>query len=143
MISHLSHTPIYVLNQDSAKDFYTRVLGFEVRSDVVMGEGFDGAGAGFRWLTVGPRDQPGVELILADCSMGRDPEAAQKLRDLVSGGTMGAGVMATDNCRATCDELRSRGVTFIQEPADRPYGIEAVFRDDSGNWFTLTQRLTG
>lgn len=101
MISHLSHTPIYVLDQDSAKAFYTETLGFEVRNDVVMGEGFEGAGAGFRWLTVGPKNQPGVEIILADCSMGRDPEAAKQLRELVAGGGMGAGVMATNDCRAT------------------------------------------
>lgn len=139
MISHLSHTPIYVLDQDSAKAFYTEALGFELRSDIVMGEGFEGAGAGFRWLTVGPRDQPGVEIILADCSMGRDPQAADRLRELVAGGGMGAGVMATDDCRATYEELRAKGVTFLQEPAERPYGVEAVFRDDSGNWFSLTE----
>jgi predicted enzyme related to lactoylglutathione lyase len=141
VITHISHTPVYVLDQDSAKAFYTEKLGFEVRNDVAMGDGFEGAGAGFRWLTVGPKDQPGLEIILSDCSMGRDPEAAQRLRALVAGGGMGAGVMATDDCRTTYEELSSRGVTFIQEPAERPYGIEAVFRDDSGNWFSLTQHL--
>lgn len=140
MISHLSHTTIYVLDQDSAKAFYTDTLGFEVRTDVVMGEGFEGAGAGFRWLTVGPKDQSGVEIILADCSMGRDPQAAQQLRELVAGGAMGTGVMATDDCRRTYEELSAKGVSFMQEPAQRPYGIEAVFRDDSGNCFSLSQR---
>lgn len=141
MITHLSHTPIYVLDQDSAKAFYTDKLGFEVRSDVVMGEGFEGAGAGFRWLTVGPAGQPGVEIILADCSMGRDPDAAERLRALVASGGMGAGVMATDDCRATYEQLAAKGVAFTQEPVERPYGVEAIFRDDSGNWFSLSQRL--
>jgi catechol 2,3-dioxygenase-like lactoylglutathione lyase family enzyme len=139
MITHLSHTPIYVLDQDSAKSFYTEKLGFEVRNDVVMGEGFEGAGAGFRWLTVGPKDQPGVDIILADRAMGRDPESAKHLRELVAAGGMGAGVMAADDCRATYEELSAKGVLFTQEPVERPYGIEAVFRDDSGNWFSLTQ----
>jgi catechol 2,3-dioxygenase-like lactoylglutathione lyase family enzyme len=143
VISHLSHTSIYVLDQDSAKAFYCEILGFDVRNDVVMGEGFEGVGAGFRWLTVGPKNQPGVEMILADCAMGRDPESAEQLRKLVAGGGMGAGVMATDDCHATYEELSAKGVTFIQEPAERPYGIEAVFRDDSGNWFSLTQPLAG
>ena len=63
------------------------------------------------------------------------------MRRLLEKGVLGGGVLETDDCRATCEELKARGVTIIQEPAERPYGIEAVFRDDSGNWFSLTQRL--
>lgn len=139
MINRVSHMSVYVLDQDSAKAFYTEKLGFEVRFDMVMGEGFEGGGEGFRWLTVGPRDQPGFELILSDCAMGRDPASAEQLRSLVAAGAMGAGVMTTDDCRATYEQLTARGVTFTQEPSERPYGIEAVLRDDSGNWFSLTQ----
>lgn len=141
MITNVSHMCVYVLDQDSAKAFYTEKLGFEVRFDVVMGDGFEGAGVGFRWLTVGPEDQPGFQVILSDCAMGRDPVSAEKLRTLVASGTMGPGVMTTDDCRATYEELVARGVTFTQEPSERPYGVEAVFRDDSGNWFSLTQPL--
>ena len=143
MITKMSHACFYVLDQDRAKEFYTQKLGFEVRSDISMGDGLEGAGAGFRWLAVGPRDQPDVHIILADCRMGHDPQTAEQIRDLVAKGAMGSGVMATDDCQKTYEELSARGVVFTQEPARRPYGIEAVFRDDSGNWFSLTQRVDG
>ncbi len=141
MITNLSHATVWVLDQESAKAFYTEKLGFEVRSDVSMGEAFEGAGAGFRWLTVGPVDQPDMELILSDCGMGHDPDTAEQLRALVAKGALGVGVLETDDCQKAYKELSARGVVFLQEPAERPYGIEAVLRDDSGNWFSLTQRL--
>jgi catechol 2,3-dioxygenase-like lactoylglutathione lyase family enzyme len=139
MITRMSHNCLYVLDQDSAKEFYTEKLGFEVRFDVNMGEGFEGAGQGFRWLTVGPPDQPDVQIVLADCRMGHDEQTAAELRALVAKGAIGPGVFATDDCHKTFRELSERGVVFLSEPAERPYGIEAVFRDDSGNWFSLTQ----
>jgi hypothetical protein len=73
--------------------------------------------------------------------MGRSPEAAAQLRQLVAGGAMGVGVMATDDCHRTYKELLAKGVTFLSEPAERPYGIEATLRDDSGNLISLTQPL--
>ena len=109
MITRLSHVSVFALDQDSAKDFYVNQLGFEVRADVSMGESFEGAGAGFRWLTVGPKDQPDLELILADCAMAHDPESAAQLRTLVARGAMGAGVFATDDCRKSYEELSGRG----------------------------------
>ncbi|MHA6625533.1 VOC family protein [Pseudonocardia sichuanensis] len=139
MIRKLSHTCFYVLDQDRAKAFYTEKLGFEVRADVSMGGEFEGAGAGFRWLTVGPADQPDVEIILADPRMGNDDASAEQIRALVAKGALGTGVMATDDVQKTYEELSARGVVFTQEPASRPYGVEAIFRDDSGNWFSLTQ----
>jgi catechol 2,3-dioxygenase-like lactoylglutathione lyase family enzyme len=143
MIRKMSHACFYVLDQDRAKAFYTEKLGFELRSDVSMGADFEGAGEGFRWLTVGPPEQPDVEIILADCRMGHDPDTADQIRDLVAKGAMGTGVMATDDVQKTFEELSARGVVFTQEPAKRPYGVEAVFRDDSGNWFSLTQHSDG
>jgi catechol 2,3-dioxygenase-like lactoylglutathione lyase family enzyme len=139
MITRLSHTGVFVLDQDSAKAFYTEKLGFEVRQDITMGEEFEGGGAGFRWLTVGTKDQPDLELILSSCSMGRSPEAAEQLRTLVASGALGVGVLATDDCRRTYEELSAKGVTFLAPPAERPYGIEATLRDDSGNMISLTQ----
>lgn len=132
MITRLSHTSIWVLDQDSAKAFYTEKLGFDVLDDIDMG-------GGMRWLTVTP---PGsdVELILADVRMGHDEEDVETIRALVAKGALGPGVLATDDCRKTSEELSGRGVVFLQEPTEQPYGIEAVFRDDSGNWFSLTQR---
>ena len=143
MITGLSHATVFVLDQDKAKDFYTNKLGFEVRNDVTMGDESEGGGAGFRWLTVGAKGKPDLELILSDCGMGRDPDAAEKLRSLVAGGSMGIGVMEADDCQQTFKELSAKGVTFLQEPAERPYGIEAVMRDDSGNLISVVQRLEG
>jgi catechol 2,3-dioxygenase-like lactoylglutathione lyase family enzyme len=140
MITRMSHTSVFVLDQDAAKAFYTEKLGFEVRFDIAMGEDFEGGGAGFRWLTVSPKEQPDLELILSSCDMGRSPEAAALLRDLVAAGSMGVGVMATDDCQETYEELLAKGVTFLSEPAARPYGIEATLRDDSGNMMSLVQR---
>lgn len=139
MINRMSHVMVYVLDQDSAKDFYVNKLGFELRDDIVMGAEFESGGQGFRWLTVGPPDQPEVAYILSDCAMGHPPEFTEQIRALVAKGAMGTGVFATDDCHKTYRELRERGVVFLSEPAERPYGIEATFRDDSGNWFSLTQ----
>jgi catechol 2,3-dioxygenase-like lactoylglutathione lyase family enzyme len=140
VITKLSHCSFYVLDQDSAKEFYTAKLGFEVRADFAMGDDFTDGASGMRWLAVGPPDQPDVQIILANPAMGHDPETTEQLRALIAKGALGAGVMATDDCHKTFRELSERGVVFLQEPAERPYGIEAVFRDDSGNWFSLTQR---
>jgi catechol 2,3-dioxygenase-like lactoylglutathione lyase family enzyme len=140
MITNLSHACFYVLDQDRAKAFYTEVLGFELRADVAMGGEFESAGEGFRWLTVSPPGQADVEIVLADPRMGNDAATAEQIRALVAKGALGTGVMATDDVQKTYEELAARGVVFTQEPASRPYGVEAIFRDDSGNWFSLTQR---
>lgn len=139
MISCLTHTTVYVLDQDSAKSFYTEKLGFTLCDDLVMG---GGPGDGFRWLTVSPPEQPTIQFILADCGMGHAPGQADTIRELVAKGAMGSGVLATDDCHATFRELSARGVVFLTEPAERPYGIEATFRDDSGNVYSLTEALS-
>lgn len=143
MIRKIAKMTVTVLDQERAKEFYTEKLGFELRYDFAMGEDFDGCGESFRWLTVGPPDQPDVEIILADPRMGHDEETARQIRELVAKGSLGTGVLTTDDCRKTYEELSARGVTFLSEPSERPYGIEAVFRDDSGNWFSLTQPFGG
>ena len=136
MITRMSHVNLFVLDQDRAKEFYTVTLGLELRSDVTMD--------GFRWLTVGPKGQPDINVLLARPAPPMfSEEDAAVLRDLVAKGAMGGGVFETDDCRGTCETLKSMGVTFLQEPTERPYGIEAMFRDDSGNWFSLNQRPTG
>jgi catechol 2,3-dioxygenase-like lactoylglutathione lyase family enzyme len=116
MITHQSHTSVYVLDQDSAKAFYTEKLGFELRIDFTMEEDFEGAGAGLRWLTVSPPNQPDLQLILSSCTMGRSPEDAEKLRALVASGAMGVGVLATEDCHHTYDALSAKGVTFLSPP---------------------------
>jgi catechol 2,3-dioxygenase-like lactoylglutathione lyase family enzyme len=133
MIQKLSHATVWVLDQDRAKAFYTEKLGFEVKMDVSMGS--------FRWLTVSPPGQPDLEIVLMaiGASQMMDAETAATLRSLVEKGVMGAGAFATADCRKTYEELKARGVRFMGEPAERPYGIEAILQDDSGNWFSMTE----
>ena len=133
MIQRLSHTSVYVLDQDKAKAFYTEKLGFEVRTDQTMG--------GFRWLTVGPVGQPDFAIVLMpvpDPPM-IDAETGDEIRELMAKGFAGTVFLTTDDCQATYEELRGRGVEFQEIPEARPYGIDAGFRDPSGNSFRLTQ----
>ena len=133
MITQMSHATIYVADQDEALAFYTKKLGFEVRTDAKMD--------GFRWLTVAPKEQPDLELVLMP--LVENPmmpkEVVEKMRELLAQGALGAGVFRTRDCQRTYQDLKTKGVEFLQEPAERPYGVEAVFRDNSGNWFSLTQ----
>lgn len=133
MISKLSHATIYVLNHEEAKKFYTEKLGFEVRNDVTMD--------GFRWLTVAPKTQPDLEIVLMEAKAGPmiEESTAQQLRAFIQKGLLGAGVFDTEDCRATYEELKRKGVEFMSPPQERPYGIEAIFKDNSGNWFSLKQ----
>ena len=135
MITGLSHATFFVLDQDSAYDFYVNKLGFEVRTDARMDNGF-------RWLTVGPKTQPGMEIVLMATTPSPmlDEATSERLRSLIREGKMGAGVFATTDCQKTDEELKERGVHFKQPPTDRFYGVEALFSDDSGNWFSLTQQ---
>jgi catechol 2,3-dioxygenase-like lactoylglutathione lyase family enzyme len=134
MIQRLGVATVYVLDQERAKAFYTDKLGFELRSDQTLGD--------FRWLTVGPKGQPDLEITLMPVRPGPmlDAERAEQLRKLIEKGTFGFGAFRTDDCRATYAELKARGVEFAGEPVERPYGIEAVLKDDSGNWFALVER---
>ena len=95
----------------------------------------------FRWLTVNPPGRPDHELILlVPGPPMMDEEAAEQVKGLVAKGALGPGAFETDDCRATYAELSARGVSFLSEPSERFYGIEATFRDNSGNWFSMTQR---
>jgi len=134
MITALSHTTVWVLDQQEALDFYTQKLGFEVRTDERLDD--------FRWVTVSPPDQPAHELILLEPGPPMiDEDAAAQVRALVAKGALGAGAFETDDCRRTYAELSGRGVTFLSEPTERFYGIEATFRDNSGNWFSVVERV--
>ncbi|MGV3618618.1 MAG: VOC family protein [Fimbriimonas sp.] len=135
MITRLSHATIWVLDQDLAYDFYVGKLGFEVRTDAKM----DG---GFRWLTVGPKTQPDLEIVLMLVGSGpmMDEETAAQLRSLVGKGAVGTGVMETDDCQRTYEELTAKGVEFKSPPEEQFYGIEALMKDPFGNWFSVTQR---
>src|SRR3954467_5945259 len=128
MISRLSHACVYVLDQDSAYDFYVNKLGFEVRTDAPMGPGM-------RWLTVGPKDQPDLEIILMAIQEGMSftKDSAEQMRNLVKKGTFGFGVFECNNLEATYEELKAKGVQFKKPPTKEFYGYEALFKDDSGN----------
>ena len=133
MIQRLSHTTIYVLDQDAAKDFYVNKLGFEARMDAKMDNGF-------RWLTVSPKGQPDLQVILMQVDgPNMKPEAAAAIRALLEQGRLNGGVLQTGDCRQAYEQLSSMGVEFAGPPADRFYGVEAILKDNSGNWFSLTE----
>ncbi len=135
MITRMSHVTIYVLDQEEALRFYRDKLGMEVRTDAKMDNGF-------RWLTVGPKTQPDLEIILM--AVQESPmfsgEKVAALRKLVESGGLSGGVLDVDDCHKTYEELKAKGVQFMQPSADRFYGIEALFKDNSGNWFSMCQR---
>jgi len=133
MITHVSLATVWVTDQDAAKAFYTDKLGFQEATDVTMGDGY-------RWLTVVHPDHPELELTLMKPGPPLDDEAAAFFQRMLDKGTLGAVGLATDDCRQAYEELAAKGVEFIQEPADRPYGVEAILRDNSGNWLVLVER---
>ena len=133
---NLSTTQLWVHDQDEALAFYTKKLGWEVRSDVTMPEM-----GNFRWLTVGPPAQPDIAVVLMAIPGPpvMDEESAEQVRTLMGKGFAGTLFLTTDDCQASYEELKSRGVEFIDKPEERPYGIDSSFRDPSGNNFRLTQ----
>jgi catechol 2,3-dioxygenase-like lactoylglutathione lyase family enzyme len=142
VLKQVSHVNVWVHDQDEALEFYTGKLGFEVREDVTL-EQF----GNYRWLTVGPVGQPDVNFILSvPGPPAIEPDAADELMGLVARGAVsgsGMAIFASDDVRATYDDLTARGVEFTQEPMERSYGIDAAFRDPSGNAFRIMQPATG
>jgi catechol 2,3-dioxygenase-like lactoylglutathione lyase family enzyme len=132
----ISSAQLWVHDQDAALAFYTRKLGFEVRADVTIDEMGD-----FRWLTVGPAGQPDIAITLMAIPGPpvMDDASAEQVRGLMAKGFAGTFFLETDDCRASYEELKARGVEFTEEPEERPYGIDSGFRDPSGNSFRLTQ----
>jgi catechol 2,3-dioxygenase-like lactoylglutathione lyase family enzyme len=141
MIQRMSHSAIFVLDQDIAKDFYVNKLGFEVSMDQSMPNGF-------RWLTVSPKGQPDLQIILMKVAPSPfdaanvqkiQPQDVETIGGLMKKGAFGAGVFQTADCRKTYEEMKAKGVEFLSPPKDQFYGVEAVFRDPFGNWFSMTQ----
>jgi catechol 2,3-dioxygenase-like lactoylglutathione lyase family enzyme len=132
----IANAQVWVHDQDEALEFYTKKLGMEVRSDVSLPEMGD-----FRWLTVGPADQPDFAIVLMEIPGPpvMDDATAKQVRDLMGKGFAGTVFLTTDNCQKSYEELKGRGVEFTETPEARPYGIDAGFRDPSGNSFRLTQ----
>jgi uncharacterized glyoxalase superfamily protein PhnB len=132
----LSTYQLWVHDQGEALAFYTDKLGFEVRTDATLPELGD-----FRWLTVGPPAQPDIAIVLMAIPGPpvMDAETAEQVRTLMGKGFAGTVFLTTDDCQASYEELKGRGVEFTEQPEERPYGIDSAFRDPSGNHIRLTQ----
>ena len=133
MITNVSLVTVYVNDIDEAKAFYTEKLGFELGDDITLSEDF-------RWCTVHQADHPELELALMLPGPPMDEESAGWIQRIMAKGSMHGVGLATDDCRKTFAELTAKGVEYLQEPADRPYGVEAVLRDNSGNWLVLVEQ---
>ncbi len=132
----ISNAQLWVHDQEEALAFWTEKVGMEVQSDVTLPELGD-----FRWLTVGPPGQEDVTIVLMAIPGPpvMDVETAEQVRDLMGKGFAGTVFLTTDDCQASYEELRARGVEFSEAPEQRPYGIDSGFRDPSGNSIRLTQ----
>ena len=132
----IANAQLWVHDQDEALAFYTEKLGMEVRADVTLPELGD-----FRWLAVGVPGQPDVAIVLMAIPGPpvMDDDTAGQVRGLMSKGFAGTVFLTTDDCRASYEELKARGVEFTETPEERPYGIDMGFRDPSGNAIRLTQ----
>jgi predicted enzyme related to lactoylglutathione lyase len=126
---------LWVHDQDEALAFYTQKVGMEVRSDATLPE------MNFRWLTVGPPGQADISIVLMAIPDPpvMDTDSAEQVRNVMAKGFAGTIFLTTDDCYGAVDELKGRGVEFVEEPEERPYGIDSAFRDPSGNHLRLTQ----
>jgi predicted enzyme related to lactoylglutathione lyase len=136
MSYRIATAQVWVHDQNEALDFYTKKLGMEVRQDVTVAEM-----GNFRWLTVGPVDQPEVSIVLMAIPGPpvMDAGTAEQVKSLMAKGFAGTVFFTTDDVQATYEKLKARGVEFTEEPTEMPYGIDSAFRDPSGNNFRLTQ----
>jgi predicted enzyme related to lactoylglutathione lyase len=136
LLKSLTNVSVWVHDQDEALAFYTEKLGLELREDVTVPEM-----GNFRWLTVGLPGQSDVALALMAVPPVFEEETQDQLRALMAKGVVSGLFFSTDDCQASYEELKSRGVEFRQEPTEQPYGIDASFRDPSGNEIRMAQRM--
>ena len=136
MLKQLTHVQVWVNDQDEALKFYTEKLGMELREDVTVPEM-----GNFRWLSVGVPGQEDVAITLMDIPGPPvfEEETRQKIVDLLARGASGGLFFSTEDAQQAYEELKGRGVEFTQEPTEQPYGIDAGFRDPSGNHFRMAQ----
>jgi catechol 2,3-dioxygenase-like lactoylglutathione lyase family enzyme len=136
MLKQLTYVNVWVHDQDEALAFYRDTLGLELRDDVTVPEM-----GNFRWLSVGVPGQDGVALALLSIPGPPvfDEDTAEKLREIVAKGAAGGLFFATDDVQGSYEELRGKGVQFSQEPTQQPYGVDAGFRDPSGNQIRMAQ----
>ena len=136
--SPITHSGIFVLDQDEALDFYVGKLGLEVNTDVDLGF--------MRWLTVDAPGEPEREILLEvpgrPDARRRDRRAGPRPRDQGRDRRLVLG-LTTDDCRGTYEELKAKGVEFTEEPTERFYGIDCGLRDPFGNHIRITQPTPG
>ena len=132
----IASAQLWVHDQEEALAFYTEKVGMEIKSDVTMPEL-----GNFRWLTVGPPGQDEVAIVLMAIPGPPvfEADTVEEIKSVMAKGVAGTVFLTTDDCRASYEELKGRGVEFVEEPEERPYGIDAGFRDPSGNHLRLTQ----
>jgi catechol 2,3-dioxygenase-like lactoylglutathione lyase family enzyme len=134
MLKRITHSTLYVKDQNETLRFYTEALGFEVRNDTTAGD--------FRWLTVGLPSQPDFEIVLfplkADDTFLTE-EDVKTLTKLAEGGKLGTPVVITDDIHKTYEEFTAKGVKFTGPPNEQPWGIDTVFMDNNGNMYSLQQ----
>ena len=134
MITKLSHIGLLVRDQNQAYEVYVNKLGFKVQTDMTMDNGF-------RWLTVTPPQQPGIEIVLSEpVEPMFSADLIPHVRALLDKDAMSGGVWEADDCQKTYEELKAKGIEFLKPPTREFYGMEALFKDGCGNWFSLTER---
>ncbi len=137
MIRKLSHATLYVNDQKKAYEVYVNKMGFKVNTDMSMDNGK-------RWLTVSPPNQPEIEILLAEPGEPMfSKDMIPHLRALLDKDAMGGGVWETDDVQKTYQDLKAKGIEFMKAPTKEFYGIEALFKDGCGNWFSLTEHVKG
>ena len=130
MINHVGTVSLFVNDQQRAKEFYTNVLGFELRADAPL---FPGATA--RWIAVAPQGaQTEIILYLPDENWDHYRQVVGKSQAL----TIDVTNMATVH-----EQLKARGVVFVQEPDVQPWGTFAMIEDSEGNHLLLVEQPAG
>jgi catechol 2,3-dioxygenase-like lactoylglutathione lyase family enzyme len=127
MITSMTHSQVYVLDQDEALDFYVGKLGMEVNTDADLGF--------MRWLTVNVPGKPERQLLLEKPGPpAHDDVTAEQIRELVTKGALGmAGIFVVEDVHKSYEELKAKGVNFTEEPTERFYGTDCGLRDSFGN----------
>jgi len=131
MITNISIASVFVKDIDESRDFYVDKLGFVLQDDLTLGD--------YRWCTVSHPSQPELKVHLTTPGPPFEPDMVEAMNRALDGGGMNGLGLSVDDCRKTVEDLKSKGVQFIQEPEERPYGVEALMRDNSGNWMVLVE----
>jgi catechol 2,3-dioxygenase-like lactoylglutathione lyase family enzyme len=132
MIKNIAIASVFVQDIDASRDFYVDVLGFELKDDITLGEGY-------RWCTVNHPSQPELAVHLTIPGPPFSPELVEAMNQAQADGGLNGLGMSVDDCQKTYEELSAKGVEFLQKPEKRPYGVEALCRDNSGNWIVLVE----